>query len=125
MNPSHLETIVPLSIAAIALAGFINGFFICLFGIKVMDRFLSKLPDYRRESASPFDRFERMHKYSFGYILARKKLHLGTLMRAWLYLTALSLSAYWFVFAAGAMAYFFDMDPITMISFGLSQSRQL
>tara|TARA_R110002020_G_C16310403_1_gene773809 strand:+ start:4694 stop:5056 length:363 start_codon:yes stop_codon:yes gene_type:complete len=120
MNPSNFETVVPLSVAAIAFAGFINGFFICLFGIKVMDKFLSKLPDYRRESASPFDRFERMHKYSFGYILARNKRRLGIPMRAWLYLTALGLSAYWFVFAAAAMAYFFNVDPITIISFGLS-----
>lgn len=123
MSTYHIETVVPLSMAAIAFAGFINGFFICLFGIKVMDKFLSKLPDYRRESASPFDRFERMHKYSFGFILSRKKLHLGKVMRAWLYLTALGLSAYWFVFAAGAMAYFSDMDPINIISFGLSQNR--
>lgn len=123
MNLLEFETIIPLTLAAISFAGFVNAVFVCFFGIRFMDKYLSKLQDYRRESSSPFDRFERMHKYSFGRALATKDLHIGLPMRLWLRLTALGLSAYWFVFTAGALAYFFDADPIAIIFFGIAHSR--
>jgi hypothetical protein len=55
------------------LIGFANGLYICVHGISIWDRHLSKLPDPAKESASPFDRFARMHQYDFFIFIRDKK----------------------------------------------------
>lgn len=77
------------------LIGFANGFYICVHGISIWDRHLSKLPDPGKESASPFDRFARMHRYSFLYLFEIKKRTASVYLKVWLYLTSLTLSVYW------------------------------
>lgn len=121
MNIPNLETLVVFTVITVAGAGFLNGLFICLYGIQIMDKRLSAKPDYRWESASPFHAFERMHKYSFSHTFFRKKTTAG-IISGWLFFTCFTLIAYWFVFLASAVAYYFEADFIKILSFGLSTS---
>lgn len=122
MNIPNLETVIVFSVLTIAGVSFLNGLFICFYGIKLMDKYLPDYPDYRRESESPLDGFERMHKYSLLHTFAKRKAA-PVFISAWLYFTCFTLIAHWFVFLASALAYYFEVDLIKIISFGLSKSR--
>jgi len=58
-----------------------------------MDKRLSPKPDYRWESASPSQAFERMHRYTFGHTFYKKKTK-ERLLSGWLFFTCFSLIAY-------------------------------
>lgn len=97
----------------IVILGFLNGFYICFSGIKIMDRHFSKKNNFHMESESPYDAFSRMHKYSFLYLFGFYKKNLNLSIRIWLYFTCLSLTAYWatMLFAIIHKTFFFT-DPI-------------
>lgn len=88
---------------------FASGVFICFYGIKYMDKYFSELPNYKQESLSPFDCFERMHKYSFKFVFSVTRPPVSKLMEVWLFATCLSLTFYWIVWFLGALDYYFDI----------------
>jgi|SRR5690606_9639935 len=91
------------------LISFANGVFICFHGIKYMDKYFSDLPDYKQESLSPFDCFERMHKYSFKFVFSISNPPVSKFMKVWLFATCFSLTFYWLVLSLGAIDYYFGI----------------
>src|SRR5690606_8839564 len=86
-----------------------TGFFICFSGIKYMDKYFSELPNYKQGSLSPFDYFERMHKYSFKFVFSVSRPPVSKFMEVWLFATCFSLTFYWIVLFLGALDYYFDI----------------
>ena len=118
LNPVEIFLVIP--ILGLALVGFFNGLYICLHGIVVLDERFSTLKNFRDESDSPFDRFARMHRYVFSYVIGKKKPPLNTWARAWLHTTCITLIAYWCVVSIAILSYYFSFDPIRILSLGLS-----
>lgn len=78
------------------LAAFANGLYICFHGIKFMDRYLSDKKEIEHESISPFERFARMHRYSFISVYKGDVAKMQSMpVRIWVYMTSLSLMVYW------------------------------
>ena len=78
------------------LAAFANGLYICFHGIKFMDRYLSDKKKLEHESISPFERFARMHRYSFISVYRKDVAKIQSMpVRIWVYMTSLGLMVYW------------------------------
>lgn len=119
MPPSDLQIAVLTISLLVYVSAFINGFYICLHGIRFMDARFSALKDYRQESISPFDRLARMHKYSFVYTFSQRRLVVSRGMHYWLQFTAISLAVHWSMFAAACIAHYSGIDPILVFTLGL------
>lgn len=117
---STVEIVLVIPVILLAMIGFANGLYICAHGITIFDRNFSGLSNYRDESGSPFDRFGRMHKYTFSYVLGKKRPTLKLWMRAWIYTSFTTLVAYWSVVLVAILSHYFDFDPIAILSLGLS-----
>lgn len=78
------------------LAAFVNGLYICFHGIKFMDRYLSDKKEIEHESISPFERFARMHRYSFISVYKGDVAKMQSMpVRIWIYMTSFGLMTYW------------------------------
>src|SRR5690606_31786317 len=77
------------------LIAFANGVFIYFHGVKYMDKYFSGPPNYKQESLSSFDCFERMYKYSFKFAFGISKPPVSKFIKVWLFATCFSLTFYW------------------------------
>ncbi|WP_084166399.1 hypothetical protein [Stutzerimonas azotifigens] len=92
---SILERIFFSGLLFLFVTGGFNGIYICFHGIRRLDPYFSKLPNFEWESYSPFDSFCRMHRYSFQYVFGVNRPKINPALAAWLYFTCISLTAYW------------------------------
>src|SRR5690606_10122457 len=77
------------------LAAFVNGLYICCHGIRFMDRYLSDKKKFEHESISPFERFARMHRYSFISVYKGDVAKIQSMpVRIWIYMTSFGLMTY-------------------------------
>ena len=87
-DASHLEILLVLVWVLLFVAGGFNGIYLCVHGISRLDPYFSRLPDFRQESVSPFDR------YSFLYTLGLNKPRVSLPLSIWLYFTCISLTVF-------------------------------
>ncbi|TLX54797.1 hypothetical protein DN824_00330 [Stutzerimonas nosocomialis] len=92
------------------VSGGVNGIYICFHGIRRLDPHFSRLPNYEWESHSPFDRFSRMHRYSFQYTFGLKRPNVGRTLAAWLYFTCISLIIHWVSMFIGFLGHHFGIN---------------
>ncbi|MBA1305874.1 hypothetical protein N7388_21770 [Stutzerimonas stutzeri] len=109
---SLLEQIIVLSWAFLAVTGGFNGMYICFHGIGRFDRHFSSLNDFKKESYSPFDRFCRMHRYSFQYVFGINRPAISLPLKVWLIYTCISLIFLWLSMAIGQLNLHFGFNPL-------------
>lgn len=111
-DASLLERIVVFAWVFLFVSGGFNGIYICFHGIRRLDPYFSRLPDFRQESVSPFDRFCRMHRYSFLYTLGLNKPRVSLPLSIWLYFTCISLTVFWISMIIGQLKIHFGFNPL-------------
>lgn len=94
------------------VAGGFNGIYLRFHGIRRFDRYFSTLPDFEQESYSPFDRFCRMHRYSFLYTLGLSRSTISSSLAVWLYFTCFSLTVFWISMVIGQLKIHFGFNPL-------------
>ncbi|MDH0097642.1 hypothetical protein L1F06_004180 [Ectopseudomonas hydrolytica] len=111
-DASPLEIVLVLVWVLLFVAGGFNGIYMCFHGISRLDPYFSRLPDFRQESVSPFDRFCRMHRYSFRYTLGLNKPRVSLPLSIWLYFTCFSLTVFWISMIIGQLKIHFGFNPL-------------
>ncbi len=86
--------------------------YICFHGIGRFDRYFSKLNDFKQESYSPFDRFCRMHRYSFQYVFGSNRPEISLSLKIWLVYTCISLILFWLSMIVGQLNLHFGFNPL-------------
>lgn len=109
-DASMLERIFFSGWLLLFVTGGFNGIYICFHGIRRLDPYFSRLPDFERESYSPFDSFGRMHRYSFQYAFGLKRPKTPRALAVWLYFTCFTLIVHWISMFIGFLGHRFSIN---------------